>query len=346
MWLVVAAAAGSATAPGCGRWGFDPRPGASGDGGGGAGSGAGDGGGLDAGGGTAEPDAGSPTDCMVVTTPADEDDPGESAAPPHLGAGLSLREALVIANARAGRDCIHFDGAMTITIAGAALPTSTDADGLVIDGQEQVVLVGRSTPGTAGLDISAGSGDLRGVTVSQFAAGVRLGGAHNRVRHLVCRGNTEHGIQVAGAATDTEIVQTVLYDNGSDGIQALVGSDMRILHVTVIANGGPGINATGTVGLVLENSILAENTGAGLTLDLAATIDYDDFYGDTCDVCGIGSHSITSNPRITNPATGDFQLKAGSPAVDRGIDTGIDVNGAGAGLYDGSAPDLGAIESN
>lgn len=301
----------------------------------------------DAAGASAGTDAGPPNDCLVVTTTADENDPGESAVPPHLGAGLSLREALLLANDRAGRDCILFDGAMTISIAGAQLPASTDEDGVVVDGQEQVTLVGASAPGTAGLEVSAGSGDLRGLTVSLFAVGVRLGGAHNRVRRLVSSGNTEHGIQIAAAAADTEVVQTVLYDNGTDGIQAPAGSDLRIFHATVIANGGPGINATGTLGLVLENSILAENGGAGLALDLVATtIDYDDFYGDTCDVCAIGSHSITSNPRITNAGSGDFRLKAGSPAVDRGVDTGIDVNGAAAGLYDGTAPDLGAIESN
>src|SRR5690606_33879841 len=103
----------------CGRSGFDLLAGA-------------DGGGDDDAG---APDGGLPVDCtsaMLVTTASDEDDPGESPGPPHLGSGLSLREAVRLANETPGRDCIAFDGPTSVNYLNE-LPPLSDPDGLVID---------------------------------------------------------------------------------------------------------------------------------------------------------------------------------------------------------------------
>jgi hypothetical protein len=45
-----------------------------------------------------------------------------------------------------------------------------------------------------------------------------------------------------------------------------------------------------------------------------------------------------------NAAGDDFTLQSGSPAIDAGIPVGSDRNGAGAGDYNGTAPDLGYWE--
>ncbi len=63
-----------------------------------------------------------------------------------------------------------------------------------------------------------------------------------------------------------------------------------------------------------------------------------------------GSHSVIANPAFTNPSGGDFHLRSGSPAIDRGVDVGYsqDFDGAGVptdGNGDGAAtPDFGAFE--
>src|SRR5687767_10986351 len=109
-------------ASGCGRSGYDAHDGAPpGDDGGGPG--------FDAG--PIPPfDAALPDDCMTVTTTADEADDGESATPPHLGDGLSLREAILLANAIDGEDCITFDAAIDSLTIAEVLPAIDDPDGL------------------------------------------------------------------------------------------------------------------------------------------------------------------------------------------------------------------------
>ena len=94
-------------AAGCGRLGFDPVSRAGEDGGepGDGGTLSDSGSVLSDGGTPATRDTGDLT--YLVTTEADESDAGETGEPPHLGTGLSLREAIQLSNGRAGRECIH-----------------------------------------------------------------------------------------------------------------------------------------------------------------------------------------------------------------------------------------------
>ena len=53
------------------------------------------------------------------------------------------------------------------------------------------------------------------------------------------------------------------------------------------------------------------------------------------------SNQLMTNPSFINASNNDYRLSAGSPAIDTGtstIATGITV------LYNGSAPDIGALE--
>jgi hypothetical protein len=57
------------------------------------------------------------------------------------------------------------------------------------------------------------------------------------------------------------------------------------------------------------------------------------------------SGNVVGNALFVNPGAGDFRLLPGSPGIDASIDLGIDLNGAGAGDFNGAAPDFGAFES-
>jgi len=352
--------------PACGRLGFETHdPAGTGDGG------AADGGDGDGGGG--EIDAGltdlceDPATLLVVTTDVDEDDAGEVAQPPHLGSGLSLREAIGIANQRAGRDCIRFDRPMTISIDPAALPALTDDAGTVIDGGGVVHVTGVPVaPQLAtGIDVAAGPSAVLGLRVSNFATGinagsadgvlgpgdnvhgcangVRVAGAGTSIRALRSHDNSEHGIRIEAAITGTDVAQTILHHNGQDGIRAN-GPDVSVRHATIALN-GTGIAGSGDAAISVVNSIFYQNTGAGVSVENEASIDFCDFFQDGCNNCFIGGSSITDDPQFTSVVDSDYSLAAGSPAIDKGSDTGLDVNGDAAGLFNDLAPDMGALES-
>jgi hypothetical protein len=359
-------------AAGCGRLGFDPLSQGSGDGGGP------DDGGIPSDSGSVTADAGLPATCdigdlrYVVTTEVDESDAGESPEPPHLGAGLSLREAIGLSNGRAGRECIHFDRAMTIEIPVAELPAIDDPAGVEIDGAGAVQLVGipilPQIP--TGIDLIAGSSAVRGLDVANFeigiqakstgntvgpgnrthgcSIGVRIDAAGNTVRGLRSHDNTEHGIQIPALIDDTEVTQVLLYRNANDGIQ-VSGTGLVVRHATIALN-QVGIAASGDAsGLVVENSIFYQQGGAGVSVaapDDVDLLDFCDFFDDTCDNCDAGASSITDDPLFLDVVANDYRLGEGSPAINAGTDTGLDVNGDQPGSFNGAAPDMGALESD
>ena len=63
-----------------------------------------------------------------------------------------------------------------------------------------------------------------------------------------------------------------------------------------------------------------------------------------CDGCTTGPNAIFEDPLFADPLSFDFTLTTGSPAIDSGVDLGIDVNGAQADNYNGIGPDIGYFE--
>ncbi|HYX90575.1 MAG TPA: right-handed parallel beta-helix repeat-containing protein, partial [Myxococcaceae bacterium] len=69
-------------------------------------------------------------------------------------------------------------------------------------------------------------------------------------------------------------------------------------------------------------------------------------YGNASDGCiGSDPETLRADPKYVSAADGDFRLRYESPAVDRAAPTGLDVNGAAPGDYQGSGPDLGGRET-
>lgn len=299
------------------------------------------------------PDGGPmPVGCvasLVVTTADDEDDAGESAEPPHLGAGLSLREAIAIGNARAGLDCITFAAPTAITL-GSELPDLDDPDGTAIDGGG-VVTVESAGAVPIGLRLVSDGNQLFNLEVANVMTGIQVNGASTVLSGLHVRDCPTAGIVVAAAATGTQIISSLLHDVREAAIQALGTSELRVVSCTIARNAGSGINATaGAVDLFVENSLVTGNQDYGIAVDPGApvSLDYDGISGnrlEDCLNCTPGPNSIADDPMYVDAVGDDFHLQAGSPAIDAGRINGVDVNGEGDGYYNGAAPDLGALES-
>jgi len=325
----------------CGRLGFEAR------------EQGGDGGPPDArdgDGGTTTPDGGPmPVGCdepLVVTTSADEDDAGEAPVPPHLGAGLSLREAIGIANARTGLDCITFSGVTSVSV-GAELPALEDPDGTGIDGGGGVQL-GGSVP--IALRLVSSNNQIYNLELTGVQVAIQVNGPDNLLRGLHIHDCASTAIVVAAAAEGTEIGPCAMHDNGDTAIQAVGSIGLKVRNCTLANNGGSGIDATaGGTDVFVENSIIAGNRDYGVAVDpeATATVEYNDLQNrlEDCLNCVPGEGSISANPMFVDDMAGDYTLMTGSPAIDKGRVNGVDVNGEAAGDFNGLAPDMGGLES-
>lgn len=124
---------------------------------------------------------------------------------------------------------------------------------------------------------------------------------------------------------------------------------IKIWHNTIVANAATGVIASSASAVDLRNNILANNGayGASGADSKFSDQDYNLFFANgtaDCNSCTLGTHSVQTDPLFTNAASDDYTLKVGSPALNAGTSLGADRNGASAGTFNGSAPDLGAWE--
>jgi hypothetical protein len=282
-------------------------------------------------------DAAGLEDCLIVTLAGDT--PGD---------GLTLREAITLANDAPGADCIQFDPAVTAVSFGDSLPSIDDPDGLFIDGGGDVSLGGGAP---TGLTLASGGNTLRGLEITGVDVGVVIEIGSSLLRDVHIHGNSATGIIVeAGAGAD--LGPCLIHDNGGNGIRAEGSVDLSVRHCTIANNQVSGILATlEASGLIVLNSIVAENGDPGIVVDdqtSVDTIDFSDVAGNqtaNCQGCTLGAGCTTQSPDFTDPAVEDYTLQAGSPAIDTGTDLGFDRNGAGAGDFNGTGPDMGYYET-
>ena len=131
-------------------------------------------------------------DLVVVTTAADENDPGATPGSPG-GTGLSLREAINYVEVTVGAQTITFAGPMTIVLA-SPLPDLTDA-------------AGGSVVGDAGVQVDgAGTGSLNSGCINLIGSGHRA----VALEIFNCKG---YGINITGTAA--EVIDCVIHDNDS-----------------------------------------------------------------------------------------------------------------------------------
>jgi len=326
---------------------------------------------------------------LVVTTAEDEEDASATADDP-LGTGLSLREAILLANAQPGHQTISFVGQLSIELASAALPTITDSvdvigpasiDGaglpsasgcLLIDSSDVTVSFLNvyncpaepiSIEGGSGNEISdctlmdsgqslaaAGAGHriLRNTVVGSDGAGIWCSAANSELFWNRVVDTAAIGIQLTSEASGTELVGNILI-RSAYGIAVAPATNVVIAHNTIF-DSGVGVAIDGALQVDFRNSIVASSSSAGILVSAGdfATLDASLFFdngGNDCQNCTPGPDCIFGDPRFVDSATDDLSVLADSPAIDRGIDLGYDRNAERAGDFNGSAPDLGAIEA-
>lgn len=147
-----------------------------------------------------------------------------------------------------------------------------------------------------------------------------------------------------------------MWRNAQGGIYALTNSVNEVIRHNTVAYNGVSGQYSGMVfdnntcsGSDVRNNIFMGNTSYGINPSGAtfAQLDYNLYFGNTagtCSGCAAQPHSVYQDPWFVNETGNDYRLRPNSPAIDKGADLGVDVNGPGPGNYNGAAPDIGALE--
>ncbi len=174
-------------------------------------------------------------------------------------------------------------------------------------------------------------GNLAAADGKGYGGGLRLFYSKAIVDSNVIIGNRATyggGIDTTNSAFFTA-TNNFLAQNSGGGVYcwALPGPSYGLLvHNTIAQDGLAGVWLMQNSSLTLTNNIIVSHTTgiyarSGFTNSVLA--DYTLFYGNTNDTEGsiiTSTHAITGrDPLFLDPATGNYHLRAGSPAVDAGI---------------------------
>jgi len=308
------------------------------------------------------------------------------------GTGLSLREAITIANATAGVQTITFQSGIVV-LPSNTLPTITDGVNVIggvlnagaVPASKNCLTIAAGPTTIDGLEIfgcpnkpiSVGGNDvhIRSCNVHQNGAMLEVASTATTGTIIgpgnVISGSGSHcvsiydsnaliidnrisdcgadGVLVSGGSVGTQLVGNLIL-RANVGIAMAPGATGTVMwHNTIVRNLLIGINIAQSSSNDLRNNILALNGSDGVsgTDSKFTQQDYNSFFGNggsACNGCSPGPHSVQLDPKFTNSVGDDYTLQSGSPAIDAGTPLGVDRNGAGAGLFDGAAPDIGFRE--
>ena len=205
------------------------------------------------------------------------------------GGGLSLREALILANAMDGADTITFDALLsgaTIVLDGTELSIASDVtiDG-DIDGDDKADItidaaggsrVFNVTDGTSTLDALAITGGDAGSGSQDFGGGIRVENAALTIANAVVTGNNADTGAGGGIALSTDATltttNTVISDNAAAiGAGVAMGghnATATFLDTTISGNsatgfGGGVVLSAPYVSVTLVNSTVSDNSANG-----------------------------------------------------------------------------------
>lgn len=171
--------------------------------------------------------------------------------------------------------------------------------------------------------------------------------------------NCKDGIALAseegGLLRNVLVANNIAYNNRNSGIVVAPWAadgpreDIRIVNNTVYGNDANGINiATNRIYRIeIQNNISANNNGPALHADNAGLISIaSNNLASGKSAGNILSGTLVGDPRFANASSGNFQLEAGSAAINSGIALShvpSDITGRLRPL--GGAYDIGAFES-
>lgn len=189
------------------------------------------------------------------------------------------------------------------------------------------------------------------ITASAGAA-IVLHGDEGEILANLLVANAGPGVVLDGGVDGALVLANIAEDN-SQGIYVVDGSNADIWHNTVRTTLLAGALFDTASGVDFRNNILASTGTHGVEGSTAqfSALDYNlywDISGDDCSACTIGPNSPApaSDPLFSNPAAFDYKPLPGSGAIDLGVDVGSDRNLDLDGLFNGAAPDIGAIEAD
>jgi parallel beta-helix repeat protein len=180
----------------------------------------------------------------------------------------------------------------------------------------------------------------------------------------VVRGNYIHENAEVGIALysdfssndgpDNTLIELNVISRNTSGIYLIQNSDNNTIRHNTIAYNQPNYGLTiqnnTCNGNDVRNNIFVGSGTYGIIPGASnvANLDYNLFYSNgtaDCNDCADQPYSVYQDPQFVSVDRDDFRLRRNSPAINRGIDIGADVNGTYSGKYNGNAPDIGAFES-
>jgi parallel beta-helix repeat protein len=163
---------------------------------------------------------------------------------------------------------------------------------------------------------------------------------NNIIRNNVIHDNGSRGILLGSGGRNNLAHNNIFYGNGygTGGAAIQVGgygassSDNKVYNNTIYGNTAEcikiGSQYSGASGTIVQNNICYGNGTDDITQNRSS--------GSVID------HNLLGvNPLFANAASHDFRLQAGSPAIDAGVAVGV----LSSQQYNGTAPDLGALEA-
>ncbi|MBN1962647.1 MAG: right-handed parallel beta-helix repeat-containing protein [Deltaproteobacteria bacterium] len=173
---------------------------------------------------------------ISVTTGVDEQDAGATLQNPG-GTGLSLREAINIANNRVGRDVIKFAPLLLVALT-SQLPKLADNEGTVIIGQNETTI------------------DCKAVNDADC---IEIGSSNNMLSWLEIKNSIGNAILITSG--DNSSITYCSINNNTHGITAMKGTNINIGPGNEIKNNIVNGLRLNTPVIAINNSIYGNNQG-------------------------------------------------------------------------------------